>query len=167
MKLFHFILYISFYVFHYIHLSFCNSSHVYVYDQMCLILCIKEHVNSDRYIDYIHYTHIAKVFSSNQQLILQVEMTTRAELAFNILDTDKTGYITLRQLKMISKKLSSNDVKALMIKVFKNNIYEISRVFQLTSSLTLIEMENLVWRSSKCCLTMLKGGEKHQRKLKW
>jgi Ca2+-binding EF-hand superfamily protein len=53
-------------------------------------------------------------------MILQVEMTTRAELAFNVLDTDKTGYITIRQLKMISKKLSSNDVKALMIKVFKN-----------------------------------------------
>ena len=61
-------------------------------------------------------------------------MTTRAELAFNILDTDNTGYITLRQLKMISKKLSSNDVKALMIKVF-GTLYEISRVFKLTSSL--------------------------------
>ena len=93
-------------------------------------------------------------------------MTTRAEHAFNSLNTDKTGFITLRQLKMISKKLSSNDVKALMIKVF-GTTYEISRVFKLTSSLTLIEMENLVWRSSKCCLTMLKGGEKHQSELKW
>ena len=50
-------------------------------------------------------------------------MTTRAELAFNILDTDKTGYITLRQLKMISKKLSNTEVKALMIKVFKDKLW--------------------------------------------
>ena len=52
-------------------------------------------------------------------------MTTRAELAFNILDTDKTGYITLKQLKMISKKLTNTEVKALMMKVFNN--YGMSR----------------------------------------
>ena len=50
-------------------------------------------------------------------------MTTRAELAFKILDTDKTGYITLRQLKMISKKLSNTEVKALMIKVFNDKLW--------------------------------------------
>ena len=48
---------------------------------------------------------------------LQVEMMTRAELAFSVLDTEKTGYITLRQLKMISKKLTHQEVKALMVKV--------------------------------------------------
>ena len=88
----------------------------------------KEHVSSDRYIDYIHhihYTHITNILSSNQQLLLQVEMTTRAELAFNILDTDNTGYITLRQLKMISKKLSNTEVKALMMKVFTNELWNV------------------------------------------
>ena len=44
-------------------------------------------------------------------------MLTRAELAFSFLDPEKTGYITLRQLEMISKKLSKEEVKALMIKV--------------------------------------------------
>jgi Ca2+-binding EF-hand superfamily protein len=42
---------------------------------------------------------------------LQAEMMTRAELAFSVLDTKKTGYITLRQLKVISKKLSHQEVK--------------------------------------------------------
>ena len=50
-------------------------------------------------------------------------MTTRAELAFNMLDTDKTGYITLKQLKMISKKLTNTEVKVLMIKVFKDKLW--------------------------------------------
>ena len=49
-------------------------------------------------------------------------MLTRAELAFSFLDPEKTGYITLRQLRMISKKLSKEEVKALMIKVEKKNI---------------------------------------------
>ena len=44
-------------------------------------------------------------------------MLTRAELAFSFLDPEKTGYITRRQLRMISKKLSKEEVKALMIKV--------------------------------------------------
>ena len=44
-------------------------------------------------------------------------MLTRAELAFSFLDPEKTGYIPLRQLEMISKKLSKEEVKALMIKV--------------------------------------------------
>ena len=44
-------------------------------------------------------------------------MMTRAELAFSALDKDKTGYITLKQLKKISKKLSYKEVKALMMKV--------------------------------------------------
>ena len=56
-------------------------------------------------------------------------MTTRAEHAFNILNTDKTGFITLRQLKMISEKLSNTEVKALMIKVFKNEIW-IVKIFK-------------------------------------
>ena len=46
-------------------------------------------------------------------------MLTRAELAFSFLDPQKTGYITHRQFRMISKKLSQEEVKALMIKVEK------------------------------------------------
>ena len=48
---------------------------------------------------------------------LQGEMKTRAELAFDVLDPEKTGFITPRQLKMLSSKLSDTDVKALMTKV--------------------------------------------------
>ena len=47
----------------------------------------------------------------------QTEMMTRAELAFSALDMDKTGYITLKQLKKLSKKLSEKEVKALMMRV--------------------------------------------------
>ena len=47
----------------------------------------------------------------------QTEMMTRAELAFSALDTDKTGYITLKQLKKLSKKLSDKEVKTLMVRV--------------------------------------------------
>jgi Ca2+-binding EF-hand superfamily protein len=46
-------------------------------------------------------------------------MLTRVDLAFSFLDPEKTGYITRRQLRMISKKLSQEKVKALMIKVEK------------------------------------------------
>ena len=44
-------------------------------------------------------------------------MKTRAELAFNVLDPERTGFITPRQLKILSSKLSDTDVKALMTKV--------------------------------------------------
>ena len=44
-------------------------------------------------------------------------MMTRAELAFSALDTDKTGYITLKQLKKLSNKLLDKEVKALMLRV--------------------------------------------------
>ena len=47
-------------------------------------------------------------------------MMTRAELAFSALDRDKTGYVTLKQLKNLSKKLSKSEVKALMVKVSQN-----------------------------------------------
>ena len=49
-------------------------------------------------------------------------MLSRTELAFSFLDPEKTGYITLKQFRMISKKLSQEEVKALMIKVEKKNI---------------------------------------------
>ena len=44
-------------------------------------------------------------------------MMTRAELAFSALDTDKTGYITLKQLKKLSNKLLDKEVKTLMLRV--------------------------------------------------
>ena len=50
-------------------------------------------------------------------------MKTKAELAFNVLDPERTGFITPRQLKILSSKLSETDVKALMTKVVILIIY--------------------------------------------
>ena len=36
------------------------------------------------------------------------------------LDRDKTGFVTLKQLRNLSKKLSKSEVKALMVKVSQN-----------------------------------------------
>ena len=48
-------------------------------------------------------------------------MTTRAELAFKALDKDNSGYITNREMKNLSSKLSSAELDALMKKVSQWN----------------------------------------------
>ena len=47
---------------------------------------------------------------------------TRAELAFSALDKDKSGYITTKELKKLSTKLSEEELKALLVKVILNYI---------------------------------------------
>ena len=42
---------------------------------------------------------------------------TRAELAFSGLDQDKSGFITSKELKLLSKKMSEKEIEALMNKV--------------------------------------------------
>ena len=42
---------------------------------------------------------------------------TRAELAFSGLDQDKSGFITAKELKLLSKKMSEKEISALMNKV--------------------------------------------------
>ena len=55
---------------------------------------------------------------------------TRAELAFNVLDRSKTGFISAEELKKLSKKLSNEDLLVLMKRVlymksiFKENLLE-------------------------------------------
>lgn len=44
-------------------------------------------------------------------------MTTRAELAFKALDKDNSGYITNKEMKNLSSKLSATELDALMKKV--------------------------------------------------
>ena len=44
-------------------------------------------------------------------------MTTRAELAFKALDKDNSGYITNKEMKNLSSKLSATELNALMNKV--------------------------------------------------
>ena len=43
-------------------------------------------------------------------------MTTRAELAFKALDKDNSGYITNKEMKNLSSKLSAAELDALMKK---------------------------------------------------
>ena len=49
--------------------------------------------------------------------IFKTEMTTRAELAFKALDKDNSGYITNKEMKNLSSKLSAAELDALMKKV--------------------------------------------------
>ena len=44
-------------------------------------------------------------------------MMTRAELAFSGLDKNHKGFITSKDLRKLSKKLSEQELKALMVKV--------------------------------------------------
>ena len=93
-------------------------------------------------------------------------MMTRAELAFSALDTDKTGYITLKQLKKLSNKLLDKEVKALMLRVGLEVHKQTASLFSI-SSWTRTEMESWVLRNLKFSLTMQKkDGEKQQKKLK-
>ena len=52
-------------------------------------------------------------------------MTTRAELAFKALDKDNSGYITNKEMKNLSSKLSATELDALMKKVSRifNHLY--------------------------------------------
>ena len=43
---------------------------------------------------------------------------TRAELAFNVLNRSRTGFISAEELKKLSKKLSNEDLSVLMKRVF-------------------------------------------------
>ena len=86
--------------------------------------------------DLICYTNVAHMLNSIATINLKVEMTKWPELAFNVLDTDKAGFITLSQLKMISKKLSNTEVKALMMKVFKTELLNI-KIFKTHSQLDI------------------------------
>ena len=53
-------------------------------------------------------------------------MTTRAELAFKALDKDNSGYITNKEMKNLSSKLSATELDALMKKVLRvfNHLYK-------------------------------------------
>ena len=44
-------------------------------------------------------------------------MMTRAELAFSALDRDNSGYISSKELRKLSAKLSEEEIRSLMIKV--------------------------------------------------
>lgn len=52
---------------------------------------------------------------------MKTEMTTRAELAFKALDKDNSGYITNKEMKNLSSKLSATELDALMKKVLNVN----------------------------------------------
>ena len=60
-------------------------------------------------------------------------MTTRAELAFKALDKDNSGYITNREMKNLSSKLTSSELDALMKKVQKIFSSRKKTLFQLDS----------------------------------
>ena len=57
---------------------------------------------------------------------LQTDMMTKAELAFSALDRDNKGYISAKDFKKLTKKLSDQELKGLMEKVerlLSNNNY--------------------------------------------
>jgi len=59
-----------------------------------------------------------KAFDKNKDgIVTETEMMTRAELAFHALDKDHSGYVTEKELKKLSKKLSTNELKSLMTKL--------------------------------------------------
>jgi len=59
-----------------------------------------------------------KSFDKNKDgVVTETDMMTRAELAFSGLDQDKSGYITAKELKLLSKKMSEREIKALMNKL--------------------------------------------------
>ena len=59
---------------------------------------------------------------------MKTEMTTRAELAFKALDKDNSGYITNKEMKNLSSKLSATELDALMKKVLNEKILFIKTV---------------------------------------
>ena len=60
---------------------------------------------------------------------------TRAELAFSALDRSKTGFITQKELKKLSKKLSNQKLMALMKQVIVGVLINTKQV--ITRSLTV------------------------------
>ena len=72
-------------------------------------------------------------------------MTTRAELAFKALDKDNSGYITNKEMKNLSSKLSAAELDALMKKVrvhFLNHVQNrsfVSLFLNLSSTPTVTE----------------------------
>lgn len=59
-----------------------------------------------------------KAFDKNKDgIVTETEMMTRAELAFSALDRDNSGYISSRELRKLSTKLSDGEVQALMVKL--------------------------------------------------
>ena len=98
-------------------------------------------------------------------------MTTRAELAFKALDKDNSGYITNKEMKNLSSKLSATELDALMKKVrvhFLNHVQNRSFVsLFLNFSSTPTVTENWHLMNSKKCLTKLiwkLNKEKQRRK---
>ena len=77
---------------------------------------------------------------------MKTEMTTRAELAFKALDKDNSGYITNKEMKNLSSKLSATELDALMKKVLNVNYNwykkKTNSASIIVSSLTLMAMEN-------------------------
>ena len=64
-------------------------------------------------------TEVGTIISPQYNILdnYQTEMTTRAELAFRALDKDNSGYITGKEMKNLSSKLSPSELNALMKKV--------------------------------------------------
>ena len=50
-------------------------------------------------------------------------MMTRAELAFSALDRDNSGYISSKELRKLSAKLSEEEIRSLMIKVESKQLW--------------------------------------------
>ena len=85
-------------------------------------------------------------------------MTTRAELAFRALDKDNSGYITGKEMKNLSSKLSPSELSALMKKVI--NLLNLQCTYlriekNVHSSLILMVMESSHLMNSEKCSTKL------------
>ena len=103
---------------------------------------------------------------------------TRKELAFSALDRSKTGFITEKELKKLSKKLSNQELMVLMKRVivlikllqdellFKDHVCNNDNLI-IYCSLILMVMDSLVLLSSKFSLIMQRGGNRPFRKQKY
>jgi len=59
-----------------------------------------------------------KAFDKNKDgIVTETEMMTRAELAFSALDKDNSGYISSKELRKLSAKLSEEELQGLMMKL--------------------------------------------------
>ena len=97
-------------------------------------------------------------------------MMTRAELAFSALDRDNSGYISNKELRKLSAKLSEEEIRSLMTKVKANSCGGggggVVKLTMLTCfSWILMETANLVWRNSKFSLITRKKGRRIKRTL--
>ena len=100
-------------------------------------------------VELNHITSPARYLTNNYQ----TEMTTRAELAFRALDKDNSGYITGKEMKNLSSKLSPSELNALMKKVVLYFQYLYLRMNNCNSSSILMVMENSLLMNSEKCLT--------------